>query len=307
LLGFGEVLALFSGFCYAAASVSVAKSAAYQGGDNGALLSVIITAGAALAIFAWTGPVPNVSYGTLSGLAWFALSGLLTVILGRALFFKSIASIGPIRASAVNRLNPFFSVLLAATLLGERVKPVAGLGMALIATSFVVLIRQLLARQRAQAFGGDTPIRSEGLPWLAYAFGPASAFSYASGYIARKLGLNQLPDSNFGTFVGAFAALSGYLVAALFVERYRAAFRRLPSDTTRWHVLAASFVSAGQIAQFGALKYIEVSRVVMLTSVEIFVAMFLSVYVLRTERRPDPATIAAAIVAGIGVVLISLS
>ena len=159
MLGFGEVLALFSGFCYAAANVSVAKSAANQGGDNGALLSVIITAGAALAIFAWTGPVPNISYGTLSGLAWFALSGLLTVILGRALFFKSIASIGPIRASAVNRLNPFFSVLLAATLLGERVKPVAGLGMALFAPSFVVLIRQLLARQRAQACGGASP------PW----------------------------------------------------------------------------------------------------------------------------------------------
>lgn len=307
MLGFGEFLALFSGFCYAAAYVSVAKSAANKGGDNGALLSVIFTAGGALVIFALSGSVQGAPYGSVPGLVWFALSGLLTVIAGRALFFKSIASIGPIRASAVNRLNPFFSVLLAATLLGERIRPLAGIGMALIAASFVVLIRQMLARHRALPLDDDPRLRPGGVSKFAYIFGPASAFAYATGYIARKLGLEDLPDSNFGTFVGAFSALAGYVVAALFVERYRSALRRLLSDTTRWHVLAAGFVSAGQIAQFGAFKHIELSRAVMLTSVEIFFAMFLSVYVLKTEQRPDPATLAAAVVAVVGVVLISLS
>lgn len=177
LLGYGELLALFSGFCYASAYVSVAKSAADKGGDNGALLSVIFTAGGALAILALGGLVQGVNYGSAPGWAWFALSGLLTVIAGRALFFKSIASIGPIRAAAVNRLNPFFSVLLAATLLGERIKPLAGIGMALIAASFVVLIRQMLARHRALPLDDDPRARSGGISKFAYIFGPASAFA----------------------------------------------------------------------------------------------------------------------------------
>jgi len=305
LLGTGELLALLSGLCYATANVSVARSAAGKGGDNGALLSVIITAGAAFALFALSGPVAGAAYDNPAGLAWFALSGLLTVVLGRALFFRSIASIGPIRASAVNRLNPFFSVLLAALLLGERVRPVAAVGMALIGASFLVLIRQMLARHRAGAL--DHAAAGGQLSVLAYAFGPASALAYASGYIARKLGLGHLPDSNFGTFVGAFSALAGYVLVSLFLERNRAAFRGLPSSTTRWHLLAAGFISAGQIAQFGALKYIEVSRAVMLTSVEVFASILLSVYVFRTERRPDPGTLSAALAAMLGVVLISLS
>ena len=310
MLGLGEGLALLSGFGYAAANVAIAKSAqGGRGGDNGALLSIVFTASAALAVFALGGLVQGYSarYDSLPGLAWYVLSGLLTIVVGRALFFQSVAHIGAIRASAVNRLNPFFSVILAAILLGEAIKSLAGIGMLLIALSFVILIRRLLLRHRtAQAATPDLPGQSRPLSLMAYSFGTASALAYALGYIARKFGLTHIPDSNFGTFVGAAAGIAAYLAMALFVNRYRAALRGLWSETTRWHLMAASFISVGQLAQFAAIKYIEVSRVVMLTSVEVFISMFLSIYVLRTEPRPDLPTIAAAIVAAVGVILISL-
>ena len=235
------------------------------------------------------------------GIAWFVASGLLTIVIGRALYFKSIIHLGAIRASAVNRLIPFFSVLLAALLLGEVITLQAGFGMLLIATSFALLISSMLSRQsgrRAQAAG--QPIRL-----FAYAFGTTSALAYALGYVARKFGLLHIPDSNLGTLIGAAAGLAGYLLASLLNAQYAKTLRTLFARTTRWHVLAACFISVGQLSQFAAIKFIEVSRVAVITSTDIFISIFLSVYVLKTERRPDLATLAAAMLATIGVALVA--
>src|SRR4051794_23082315 len=115
LLGLGEVFALLSAFSYAAASVSVAKSGVGSG-DNGAFLSIVVTAFAAFLVWALTKALhgPGMQTYNVPGVTWFVLSGLLTIVIGRALFFKSIIHLGAIRASAVNCLNPFFSVLMAA-------------------------------------------------------------------------------------------------------------------------------------------------------------------------------------------------
>lgn len=68
--------------------------------------------------------------------------------------------------------------------------------------------------------------------------------------------------------------------------------------------MAASFISIGRVAQFAAISSVEVSGVVTITSAEIFIATFLF-HVLKTERRPGPATLAAAVIAMAGVVLIT--
>jgi drug/metabolite transporter (DMT)-like permease len=305
LLGVGEGLALLSGFSYAAAGVAIAKSAQSKGGDNGALLSIIITVLMSCSVWIVSQAAHSAASQNynLPGLGWFALSGLLTIVVGRALFFESIARLGAIRASAVNRLNPFFSVLLAAALLGERLVSIALIGMLLIAVSFALLVKGMLSKQQNVGAAGPG---GRAISVSAYTFGAASAFAYALGYTTRKFGLFHIPDASFGTLVGAVIALSTYLVIAPFVGQYRNAVRKLLSETTRWNMMAAVLISIGQIAQFGAIKYIEVSRVVMITSIEVFISMFLSVYVFRTEQRPDMRTLIAAVLASIGVVLITL-
>jgi drug/metabolite transporter (DMT)-like permease len=305
LLGVGEGLALLSGFSYAAASVAIAKSAQGKGGDNGALLSIFVTVLMSFVVWVASQAISGAAnqYYSLRGIGWFAFSGLLTIVIGRALFFESIARLGAIRASAVNRLNPFFSVLLAATVLGERLAPASLVGMAIIAASFILLVHGMLSMRQT---GGAAGPSGETISISAYVFGPASARAYALGYITRKIGLDYVPDSSFGTLVGAAVGLATYLTTALFVDRYRDAVHKILSDTTRWHVMAAVLISVGQLAQFGAIKYIEVSRVVMITSTEVFISMFLSVYIFRTEARPDIRTIFAAALASIGVVLITI-
>lgn len=300
----GEAFALLAAVFFAANGVAVAKGVAQAGGrgDHGALLSIIMTAIMAAAVWLVT---PGSGAFALSGSAltvgiwWFAVSGVLTIFLGRTLLYQSIAYIGAIRASMLLRLHPFFSVLLAALILGETIGGVAGCGMLLIMLSFGLLLRRAFgpARHGISVEGAPSPIH--------YAYGPASAFSYALGNVARKHALNIVPDSSFGTLVSALTGLVSFVVAAMFVERYRYAFKGVFSNASRWQYAAGICASAGQLSQFAAIQHIEVSRAVMITSSEIFLSMFLAVYVLKTEKRPDAVTLVAAALAMGGVVLVA--
>jgi drug/metabolite transporter (DMT)-like permease len=300
----GEGLALLSGFSFAAASVAVAKGDRRGGGDNGAILSIVVTAIAAALVWIAIADGRTVHLGPegWKGLVWYGVSGLLTIVFGRALLFRSIERLGAVRASAVKRLNPFFSVLLAVLVLGEAMSPLQAVGTGLMALSFAMLIHDAVGASAARAASNARPATLG-----AYAFGPASALCYAVGYLARKAGLEYVPDPNFGTLIGAVAGLASYLVLALFREHSRKVLAGLFTNVTRWKFAAAVFVSVGQLAQFGAIHFIEISRVVMITSLEIFIAMILSVYVTRTEKRPDLPTIMAAVMATAGGVLVTLS
>ena len=59
-------------------------------------------------------------------------------MLGRLSLFKSIEFAGVVRASTIRRLMPFLSLILAWILLGEVISGLAGVGMGLIAGSFVL-------------------------------------------------------------------------------------------------------------------------------------------------------------------------
>ena len=230
--------------------------------------------------------------------------GNTTIFLGRTLLYQSIASIGAIRASMLLRLHPFFSVLLAALILGETVGAAAAGGMLLIMLSFALLLRRAFGQRPPAARG----IAAEGpASPLDYLYGPASAFSYALGNIARKHALGLVPDASFGTLVSALTGIVSFAVALLRCSSSAIATRsracsRMPADGK---FAAGLFASAGQLSNFAAIQHIEVSRAVMITSAEIFLSMFLAVYVLKTEKRPDAVMLAAAALAMIGVVLVA--
>ena len=154
----GEALSLLAAFFFAVNGVMVAKGvAAGDGrGDHGALLSIIMTvamAAAAWIVTADTGSLRVPDMVLAAGVWWFAVSGILTIFLGRTLLYQSIASIGAIRASMLLRLHPFFSVLLAALILGETVGAVAAGGMLLIMLSFALLLRRAFGQRPPAAPG----------------------------------------------------------------------------------------------------------------------------------------------------------
>ncbi len=295
---FGQFLAVLSAASFAAANLFIARTRTSRG-DKGVMFSVLVTMGlsGALWLLLEAGRATDPARpGFWSGIAWFALAGVSAMVFGRSLVFESIRRLGVARATAVKRLNPFFSVVLAALFLPERISPLAAAGMVAIFASFALLIRQSL-RHRT--------LRVKAPPPSAYLFGVGAALAYAVAYVMRKAGLVLLDAPAFGTFVSAVAGFAVFGALALVSPRYSGNFSGIFRNLDRWVVLAALLISAGQILLFGALAFESVSTVVMIASMEIFFAILLSVAVFRDEPVPGPAVLGAAGLAMAGVVLVA--
>jgi len=298
----GQLLALLSAFSFACSNVFISKGAT-GGGDRGVMFSVLVTM--VFSGLLWL-TLEGGNFGAeesevwWAGVGWFVLAGILAMVFGRTFLFASIRKLGVTRASAVKRLNPFFSVLLAFTLLGEPATGLDVLGIIGIALAFGLLIRRSFKRNL-----GVTEVQSMPPSLGSYGWGVGSALSYALAYITRKYGLLLVGAPAFGTMVSAVSGFTFFAIAAIFVARYRNNFRNMFRNLNVWLVLAAITVSLGQILLFAALFYEKVSTVVMIASLEIFISSFLSVVVFRTEVRPDMETYIAAIIATAGVIAIA--
>lgn len=285
----GELLALLSATCFAAANVTISRGAGPKGEDNGAFLSILLTA--SIAGVMWL--VQSLQHGwpvlNLAGVLWFGGAGILTIFIGRVFFYASIQHLGAVRASAVKRLNPLFSVMIGAGLLGESFDRAMLVGMVLIGASFGVLIWQSL---QARTSATDKPASNEpATSWsaklrkLGFFYGPVSALAYACGYVARKYGLQALPDAAFGTMLGSVVGALVFVLMAQFINSYRTALRQTFAAFNPWLLAAGLLSSAGQLLYFFALSYSTISRVAMISSVEAVVTIFLTVIVTRSFKQ----------------------
>lgn len=322
----GDLFAVLSASCFAAANVTIARGVLGKGKDNGAFLSILLTAGIAAIVWiimslgrGWT-PV------NAAGLMWFAAAGVLTVFVGRVFLYASVQHLGAVRASAMKRLNPFFAVVLGVLLLGEGLNGSLVIGMLLIFSSFGVLVWQALRNQKtapvviaADAAAGavaapaeiertPTPAR---LSWmehirnLGFFYGPISSLAYALGYVARKHGMMTLPDAAFGTMFGALVGMVAFLIAAIFIDSYRAGVRGALSFNP-WLFGAGVLSSGGQIFYFMALTTSTITRVAMITSLEVFVTIFFSIVFLKArDQLTRPVLLACALgVIGTGFIML---
>ncbi|MCR4524183.1 DMT family transporter [Bosea sp. 47.2.35] len=298
----GELFSILSVLAFAFGGVAIAKARKRGPGDGGAILSVGFTALLSAAL--WLGTARDSAHllrepGLLAGLAWFALSGLLATALARSLYFLSVRDLGAIRGAAVKRAIPFFSVLFGVVFLGEILTSAKLGGLMLIGISVAALVAvDLAGRGKVSA-----PV-ADGIEPIGYLWGTASGLCYASAYVARKLGLNLIPDGALGTFVGAMAAMSYYVIAALVSPRSRQAIVAALIARNIWGVVAALCFAVGQIGNFYAIQYTTISTVGAIQSLEVFVSMLIATIILRTERAPNLITIIAALAATAGVLMV---
>lgn len=294
----GDGLALASAFFFAMANIAVAKAAREKAPDNAVLLSIVLTAAlSALAFLLRPASMPHSGCSMLPTVAWFALSGILATVWGRQTMFKAVRFAGVIRATTIRRLTPFFSILLGAVLLGESVSGFAVLGAILIVASFA-----LIYADNRRKFAAGELFPGANIP-LGYTYGAISALVYAASYIARKRGLQSLPDPYFGALLGSVTALTYYLIGCLFSSRFRADVKALLSAPNAWQFFAALCISCGQISQFMALNYIGVGRLAVINSAELFLSTYLAVIVFGTESWPSVLVLLATALAAAGVIL----
>lgn len=294
----GAAYAFAGASCFALGNIAIVKASNAKG-DKGATLSVLVTAvvSALIWLIAEGGTLPAAADPRLmEALFYFALAGILVMAIARSLVFVSIRRLGATRASAVKRVNPFFSVLLAAVILGETVNGIDAVGMALIGLAFALMIRQSF--RRTDALDAAPPAQD-------YLWGVGAAACYATSYIARKAGLTVLPLPAFGTMVSAVVGLLAVALVGIFVQRYRDNVRNIFRNATPWTVAAGVAISFGQIFTFAALAHAQVMTVVMIGSLEIFISNILAVAIFRTEKRAHWSTMVAGLLAATGAIAVA--
>jgi drug/metabolite transporter (DMT)-like permease len=110
--------------------------------DVGSAASTAVITTSAAAVYAAIAVIHGVRLpsGPAGWLAVLAIAILGTVI-AIAFFLAGLARLGPVRASTYSTLEPAFTVVLAALLLGERVTVLRALGGALILAAVLILAR----------------------------------------------------------------------------------------------------------------------------------------------------------------------
>lgn len=300
----GELLAVVATALFAFANISIGRIYRGTAARGGAFLSMLMTFCLSAIVWLVIGLRSELALPSQSALGWFVLAGVLTAFVGRVFLFESIRHLGAVRGSAIKRLNPMFSVILGVLLLGDLISLPMALGIGLIAASFIVLIRQSL---QAEAQAGSSSSASGTLNRVAnlgYLHGPVSAFAYASGYVARKQGLLEMPDAVLGTMIGAAAGVVCFCVLAIVVTTMRAELHRTFREFRPWLWLAGLFTSAGQLLYFAALNYSTISKIALITSMEVFVTMFLTRLMLRGEEPLPRDVVIAASLGVLGTMLV---
>lgn len=292
----GDGLAIASAACFSISNVTISRGARPGGEDNGAFISLLLTS--AIAGIGWIalGYARGFEPVTVRALIWFAGAGVFTAFIGRVFFYASVQHLGAMRSSAMKRLNPFFAVVLGVLVLGESLTGGLAIGLVLIAASFAVL----LAGEWRGRRGGDGEARGRALRNIGYIYGPISALGYATGYLLRKMGLAEAHDAFLGAMVGCIVGALLFLVTASFNKDYARAVRSTFEHPNYWLMGAGVMSSFGQILYFAALGESPMSRVALITSLEVFVTLFLGAAFLRKRELVTPALVLAAILGVIG-------
>ncbi|HWR12167.1 MAG TPA: DMT family transporter [Rectinemataceae bacterium] len=152
------------------------------------------------------------------------LSGIIGFLVSDYFLFNAYILIGSRITVVFQALTPLFTALFAFIFLGERMKPLRLLGMAIVVCGILMVVT---SRQRKQ--------KSEGKPFSAskkgYIFAFLSAVFQAAGLIFSKTGLG---DSNAiaGTQIRVLTAIVGFGLQAILTGRARQVFVVTPREST---------------------------------------------------------------------------
>jgi DME family drug/metabolite transporter len=277
-----ELLSLFTAVCYGASAVFTRKgmrdSNPMTGAVVAAFIQVVVLLGLILAY-----PPLRIDW---TAVAFFVASGILASTLGRLLNFMSIERLGvPVSASIIGS-SPLFSTLFAVIAIGESVALTTVLG-----TVFVVAGIALTS-------GGDKS--GSRIVGSALVIPVMSAAFYGASSVVRKVGLNILPDSSLGAFVGAASSLVS------FVSTNRVADVRLSRNSVKYFAGSGLAVSAGWLSMFTALSTGSVSVVSALIGTNPIFSLALSLVLLGETEAISRRVAAGSLIIVAGAAIITL-
>jgi drug/metabolite transporter (DMT)-like permease len=228
----------------------------------------------------------------------FAMAGILASYLGRRGFFRSVETLGPSRASAVQITNPVFAAVLAWLLLGETLD----LGDVLLIGLVLGGLYLTTLPPRAEVVG-QHPVatRRRTLPMVAVWPAVLSAVSYAGGNVLRAQALDTWREPVLGGLVGAVAGTVVYALLHVRRRHIAEAGAVRASGLLLW-ILAGMLTISAQISVIGATGHLPVAIVLVISSALPVVVVPVSLVVLRNVEALRASTLW-----GTGLVLVGVA
>lgn len=208
----GAALALGAMLLFACCSIVTAIAMRRLDTDAGALIAALINlplgivlVGAQVLFFGALRPASTFA------ILGFLLAGVFSTYLGRWLFFKSIETAGPTRATSFQASSPIITALLGWILLGQALSSLALAGIALGVVGLATTsMGSLLGKPR------PTQQPSQGIDIRAFIFiGLFSSTAYAVSHILRAAVIQIWNEPVAGVALGAAAGS----LALVFVQR----------------------------------------------------------------------------------------
>lgn len=230
--------------------------------------------------------------------AGFAVGGLFTAYLGRRPFFRTVATIGPSRATALQITNPVFAALIGWVLLGETLGW-AGVLFVLFVIGGLYLTTQMPTRIPAPvaAGNGDVPTIATTGPRAALPRGEVvlalvDALSYAIGNVIRSSAVRDWDQAVFGGLLGALAATAVYLVFHTDLRRLAHRVRTARRSGIWLWTLSGVLTISAQISLIASTRTIPVAVGVVITAAIPLIVVPASVVLFRNTEGVTARTVA---------------
>ncbi|WP_331235887.1 EamA family transporter [Natronorarus salvus] len=289
----GVVLAVVAAICLAGQALTI-RLATRRGRSNDVLLVVMLVNVVVFVPLAVVQPSnPNV---TPVAVVAFVAAGIVGTILGRALFYAGIKSIGASRAEPIKASMPLHATVLAVLFLGEVVTGLQLAGVALIVVGIALVSWE---GSNADRIAGD------GVPWTGLALPLAAAFFFGLEPIFATVGLAEGTPVIVGLTIKTVSALA---VFVLYLGWRGSLPTRsgLPTGDVRWYVAAGLASTGFLLAYYAALEVSRVSVVVPIMQTSPLIVVLVSAALLHGVERVTPKLVAAAGIIVVGGILVTL-
>ncbi|MEM0053391.1 MAG: DMT family transporter [Nitrososphaeria archaeon] len=201
----------------------------------------------------------------ITAIALFAIGGLLSLGVGRLLYFISMNKIGVARSSAIIGSSPVFTVILSIPILAEQPSIITILGAAAVTAGIILA-------------SGAREFKIE----KALAIALAATLSYALSNIISKAGLQIEPDPYLSAQVGATASLIFFLAYIIFANQRNSI--KVPKTSLLYFIATGVIMSVGWLAMMSALKLGSVSIVTTIVYSYPLFTLLLTKLLLKEER-----------------------
>jgi drug/metabolite transporter, DME family len=232
------------------------------------------------------------------GAAWFALSGVVGIYLGRRMLFDAVHKLGPARASVLHTASPVVTLIAAWFLLGEHLGLYEFLLMTLVMAG--LLATQLPSAGIAPARNGDRAAFRQ-----AMVLSLLTVVGFGLGNAIRGVAIRDWNEAALGAVLGSGAAL---LCQLAFESRMRALIEGLRHGDRRaigLYALSGIATVSGTMFSTMAMQRMEIAIATVVTYTTPVVVFPVSAFLYRNREALRFRTVAGAAMVLLGIVLLA--